>query len=178
MEFNNLVKVLGEIRDLKRAGWVRREVVNPESVAEHSYGVALLAYLLCPSNLDKQKCLEYAIIHDLAEIIVGDITPGEKVPHEVKRQKEETAIKQIAENLNSPQLAQLFIEYECQNTQEAKFIKMLDRLDAVALAKYYDDNHRTSFFDDRKHEFSSIYDEWNTNHKKFIEPVMDIIKNK
>lgn len=176
MDLNKLADVLGKIKDLKRQGWCNLEVSNPESVADHSFGVALLAYLLCPENLNKQKCLEFAIIHDLAEIIVGDITPGENVPADVKYDLEVKAIKEIAKDLNKPELAELFIEYERQDTPEADFIKRLDRLDAVALAKYYDNNNRTSFYKENDVGFDSLYDEFGTNHKDTIAPIIEMMK--
>lgn len=176
MDIDKVAEVLGKVKDLKRQGWCNLQVSNPESVACHSYGVALLAYLLCPQNLNKQKCLEFAIIHDLAEIIVGDITPGENVPPKVKQEKEIAAIKEIAQNLSKPELAEVFIEYERQDTPEAQFVKRLDRLDAVAQAKYYDDNNRTVFYKENNVGFNSLYDEFGTNHKDIISPILDMMK--
>ena len=171
MNFDKLIDVLGKIKDLPRTGWCKRRVENPESVADHSYGVALLSYLLCPEHLNKQKCLEYAIIHDLAEIVVGDITPGDNVPPEIKHKMETEAIVQIAQDLNSPELAELFMEYEEQKTPESNFIKRLDRFDAVALAKYYDANKRSDYFD-------NLFDEWSTNHREMISPIMEMVEKK
>ncbi|MDR1694543.1 MAG: HD domain-containing protein [Lactobacillaceae bacterium] len=176
MDLNKLADVLGKVKDLKRQGWCNLEVSGSESVAAHSYGVALLAYLLCPENLNKQKCLEFAIVHDLAEIIVGDITPGENVPANVKHDMEVNAIRKIAADLNKPELAELFIEYERQDTPEADFVKRLDRLDAVALAKYYDDDNRTNFYKENNVGYDSLYDEFETNHRDMIAPIIDIMK--
>lgn len=32
-----------------------------------------------------RKCLEFAIVHDLAESVVGDITPHDNIPKEEKK---------------------------------------------------------------------------------------------
>jgi len=173
MDIDKLANILGKIKDLKRQGWVRREVTNPESVADHSFGVALLALILCPKELDKQKCLEFAIIHDLAEIITGDITPGDKIPADIKYAKEAAAIKQISEELEAPEIEQLFLEFEKQDTPEAKFIKKMDRLDLIATAKYYTDNNRTTFFEEKDIGFDSLYHEFYSNHKEFLASIIE-----
>lgn len=71
-----VTELLGKLKDLKRSGWIMKKVSAPESVADHSWGVALLAVLLTPEGLDRHKCLQLAIVHDLQETIVGDITPA------------------------------------------------------------------------------------------------------
>lgn len=38
----NLIKNLGKIKRIKRSGWVREGINNPESVADHSYRVAAM----------------------------------------------------------------------------------------------------------------------------------------
>ena len=65
----NLIDVLGLVKDLKRTGWVMYGVDGAESDAEHSFGVAMLAMMLAPKEIDKLKCLELALVHDMADII-------------------------------------------------------------------------------------------------------------
>ena len=67
-----LKEALG-LKDVVRAGWVRAGVESPESVAAHSWGMALLATQLCPDDLNLQRVLELCILHDIAEVHVGDI---------------------------------------------------------------------------------------------------------
>ncbi|MFN7146928.1 MAG: HD domain-containing protein, partial [Myxococcota bacterium] len=62
------------LKEVDRSGWTRIGVPHPESVAAHSWGVALLALLRCPPELDRHKLLAMAILHDLAEVRVGDLT--------------------------------------------------------------------------------------------------------
>ena len=61
-----------KLKSVKREGWVRSGVEDPESVAAHSWGMAILAMHLCPENLNKMRVLEMSSVHDLPEIIVGD----------------------------------------------------------------------------------------------------------
>ena len=71
---DNLLEML-ELKQLSRTGWVRSGVENPESVAAHSWGMAVLALRLAPKELDTEKILSLCLVHDLPEVRVGDLTP-------------------------------------------------------------------------------------------------------
>ena len=134
----NLAKVLGRMKQLKRTGWIRRRVNNPESDAEHSFSLAMLVMLFAPEKLNRLKCLQLALIHDLPEIYCGDITPGELDP--VKKQElEKSAMAKVVRDLNLSQLQELFEEYEQHQTPEALFVWVLDRIDNVFTARMYED---------------------------------------
>ena len=77
----SLLRLLA-LKGVQRKGWTRFPIPDAavESVADHSYGVALLVLLLCPSKLDRAKAVEIALLHDLAEVATGDIIPSEGVP--------------------------------------------------------------------------------------------------
>jgi putative hydrolase of HD superfamily len=132
----NLADVLGRMKRIKRTGWMRRSVMYPESDADHSYSLAMLVMLLAPARLDKLKCLQLALIHDLPEILCGDIVPGEMDIKE-KSELEQSAMKTIVKSLGVPQLQELFDEYEQHQTPEAQFVWVLDRLDNVFTARFY-----------------------------------------
>ena len=134
------IKLMGKLKELSRTGWIRKGIKNPETVAAHSHGVSMLVLLFAPAHLDKEKCLKIAIIHDLQESIVGDITPFDGVQDKPEREKH--AIKEISQNLDFPELLDLFSEYEKNLTPEARFVRDMDRLDAVLQAKYYDTNNK------------------------------------
>lgn len=142
-KLENIIEALCKLKDLKRSGWLMKNVNNPESVADHSYGVALLSLLLAPEHLDKNKCLKLAIVHDLQECLVGDYTFRDKITQKEKFCLEQDAVKKLAESLNFPELIDLFAEYEARQTPESRFVKDIDRLEAVMQAKYYDDNQRS-----------------------------------
>lgn len=137
------INLIGKLKELQRTGWLRKEIENPETVAAHSFGVAFLALLFAPQHLNKEKCLKLALIHDLQEALVGDITPFDGVSKEEKALKEQQAIEKISQILGFEELKNLFAEYEENKTKEARFIKDMDRLDAVLEAKYYDNSHKT-----------------------------------
>ena len=74
------VEALGRLKEVPRTGWLDRgiPVGETESVADHSFGVALLGWLLAPDELDRARVVELALIHDLAESVVGDVTPYDR----------------------------------------------------------------------------------------------------
>ncbi len=129
-----LEEALG-LKELDRAGWKRVGVTNPESVADHSFGVALAALVLAPPHLDRARLLGMALVHDLAEVRVGDITPHDGVPREEKRRRESVAAHEMF--AHRPDLLALWAEAEAAETEEARFLKTLDRLDLRLTAERY-----------------------------------------
>ena len=118
------------LKDVLRQGWVNAGVESPESVAAHSWGMAILALKLCPANLNLEHVLKLCLVHDLPEVIVGDLTPQEDVS--TKSADERAAMERLA-----PEWVSLFDEYENQSTPEAVFVKSLDKLDMALQAKVY-----------------------------------------
>ena len=143
----NLADLLGRMKTLKRAGWVKRRIDAPESDADHSYSLALLTLLLAPETLDLLKCLKLALIHDLPEAFCGDFVPGELRPEE-KAKLEQSAMQKVIDNIGHPELMELFNEYEQCLTPEAEFVRALDRLDNVFTARFYEGRHRMSLTND------------------------------
>src|SRR4051794_3581465 len=65
----------GRLKRLKRSGWLRVGLPDPESVADHSYRLAIMALLLGPRlGVDADRLVRLALLHDLAESRVGDLT--------------------------------------------------------------------------------------------------------
>lgn len=143
MEFDYIANLLGSLKRLERTGWKNENIPAPETVAAHSFGVVFMTFLLCPEHLDCNKCIKMAVIHDLPEQITGDYTPFDNITTEEKHQNELLAITQIADKLQRPEIKELFIEYEAQKSPEARFVKDIDKLDAVLQAQYYDNQNLT-----------------------------------
>lgn len=139
LEFIKLVHVLKHTR---RTGWEYCNVPNSERIAGHMYSMGMMTFLIDDkSNLDRLKCLQLAVVHDLAECIVGDLTPRDNVSAEEKYKREEEAMKEIGklvgEEIGSL-LYNLWLEYEEKSTPEAIFVKDLDRFDLVFTAAHYE----------------------------------------
>jgi len=139
---DDLVDTLVEILALKaldRAGWVRRGVQDPESVAAHSWGVAWLVLLLLPAELDRERALTYAVLHDLAEVRVGDLTPHDGVDRAHKARLEAQAMSGLTHSLpRGAQLRDAWHAYEAQSDAESRFVRQLDRLDMALQALAYE----------------------------------------
>ncbi len=130
------------LKQLYRKGWLLRgvEPEHCETVAEHSFGNALLCLLLAPRQpgLDLVKVLRLALIHDLGEVYVGDLTPLDGVTSEEKHRLEAVAVEKILGKLpGGDALIADWKEYESQVTPEAKFVKQIDRLELAMQASVY-----------------------------------------
>jgi putative hydrolase of HD superfamily len=135
----NLYQTLQKLKQLKRAGWVNKGVAEPESVAEHSYSLSVLA-LFCAkdSTLDIGKLLAMTLLHDIGESIIGDITPRDGVSAEDKSNREIEAVKSIlSEHDSTGTLFELWLDFELRRTPEAVLVGQLDKLDAYLQARQY-----------------------------------------
>ena len=140
-QVKTLWKALQAVPALKkvlRSGWLRVGLSHPESVAAHSWGVAVLALSLCPPNLDRTKVIEIALVHDWAEAYVGDLTPYDQVSPQEKASRENASFKQISMPLpNGTLMHERFQEYQANTTKEAQFVHALDKLDMALQAAAY-----------------------------------------
>lgn len=129
----------GRLKDTPRAGWALRGVASPESVAEHTWRVALMALVLAPrAGLDASRCAALALVHDLAEALVGDITPYDGVSAEEKHRREAEAMQELADLAGDASLVVLWREYDAAASPEARFVKELDKLETVLQAAEYE----------------------------------------
>ncbi len=136
-EFNHL-------KQLYRQGWLHRGITTErcETVAEHTFGVAVLAFLLADAyfpHLDSGRVLRMALIHDFGEIYTGDITPQQGVTSAEKHRQEREAVTRIFGRLpNGQQYLELWEEYEQADTPEAHFVRQVDRLEMAFQASVYE----------------------------------------
>jgi 5'-deoxynucleotidase YfbR-like HD superfamily hydrolase len=130
----------GRLKELKRAGWVRMRIPEPESVADHTYRLALMAMLVGPRlGLNAEAMLRLALVHDLGEARVGDLTPADRVDSAEKRAREAEALGQIVDELpEGPALFDLWREYDRGATPEARIVRQLDKLEMTVQALEYE----------------------------------------
>lgn len=105
-----------------------------ESVAEHSWRVALMAYFMKDEfpEADIDKVIRMCLIHDLGECFTGDIPSFLKTPADEDR--EERLLDQWVSTLPEPYRAEmrgLYEEMAARETREARIYKALDNLEAV-----------------------------------------------
>ncbi len=163
-----VLRTVQELKRVKRTGWIDRGVplAEVESVADHSYLTALIAWMASIDDpaLDSDRVLKLAMVHDLAESIVGDAPPYEA--HDVpdrfdlyalraffsvrhtrtaegaaaKKASEHEAFQLLTRGMppgTQSELSSLWDEYEGQSTPEARFVKDIDRLEAYLQALHY-----------------------------------------
>ncbi len=113
---------------------------DADSVAAHSFNVVAFAYLLSRelknsgTNVDCDKVLKMAVLHDMGEAITGDIGTWVKVLAEGKFEEvEHKAFRLLTRNLSDKEeLVELFEEYNQLDTLESQVVKLADALDAMA----------------------------------------------
>ena len=143
MEYKNLLTLfrkVGELKTIKRSGWVRCEIPEPESVADHSFRCAFMAMILGDRMaVDTFKLVKMALLHDIAEVVAGDITPYDGISSKEKAQREEAGLWTLLENVkNVDQYIALWKEYEEENTMEARLVKKIDKLEMALQAREYE----------------------------------------
>ena len=167
--------LVGKLKSTKRTGWVYRGVKSPESVSDHMYRMAVMSFLLSDQKEDaainRDHCIKLALVHDMAECIVGDITPFDGVSKEEKHKREEQTMEYLSSLVGEAvgkEFLSLWQEYEAQETNEAKFVKDLDRFEMILQAHEYEDSEGKSgkgwlqeFFDCTKDKFQHpLVKEW------------------
>ena len=130
------------LKQVFRKGWLERGIhpARCESVAEHSFGNAMLCLLLAQGreDLNLERVLRLALIHDLGEVYVGDLTPKDAVDRDAKIAMERDAVNKILGPLpNAAVLIADWEEYEAQASAEARFVKDIDRLEFALQAAHY-----------------------------------------
>jgi 5'-deoxynucleotidase YfbR-like HD superfamily hydrolase len=137
--FLTLFRNAGKLKDIKRAGWERKGIPDPESVADHSFRCTFMAMILSDMfDVDSEKLLKMAILHDIAECVVGDITPHDDISTQEKFEKERVGILELFQNIpNTQGQIDLWMEYESQQGSEARLVRDLDRLEMAMTALEY-----------------------------------------
>ena len=130
----------GKLKTTERFGWTKYKIA-PESVADHSWRTALIAYVLAKRlKLDDSKAVKMALVHDLAEVKTGDI-PRNKVGASEKERLETNALKTILADINrsdANEISDLCSEYMERKTKAAKLVRDADNLDMILQALEYE----------------------------------------
>lgn len=135
-------KTAANLKKVKRQGWIDKlSISDPESVADHSYSMALMGMVLSDlEDQDSEKIMKMILLHDLAESEIGDYTPGQIAP-EKKMELENSAFSKILENLPSTiksQYQKIWEEYQENMSSESQIVHQIDRLEMVLQAKIYE----------------------------------------
>lgn len=142
-----MLSVLLELQRLKRldrTGWVLRGLPpGAESVASHSYGVALTAMLLADEcttrgvRVNVERVLRLALLHDLAETRTGDMprTVADYYTRDARKRAERAAFDDVMRGAGSAaRYSALHEDYEERASLEARLVKAADVVDLLAQA--------------------------------------------
>ncbi|XP_029318817.1 5'-deoxynucleotidase HDDC2 [Cottoperca gobio] len=155
------MKFIGQLKRVPRTGWVYRNVKKPESVSDHMYRMAMMSLTITDPKVNKDRCIKLALVHDMAECIVGDIAPTDNISKAEKHRREEEAMKHLSALLPEglkQEIYGLWEEYETQSSPEAKLVKEFDLLEMILQAHEYEELEGTpgrlqEFFDSTNGRF-------------------------
>ena len=134
-----------KLKDTIRTGWLNWKVKKDrlESVAEHVYGVQMLAIAIYSEyrlDLDIKKVILMLAVHELEEIKIGDI-----VEFDVDRTKSKKmghrAVKVLNHLIEGDEIVKLILEFDEKKTREAKFAFCCDKLECDIQCKLYDEEN-------------------------------------
>lgn len=145
----NVIKyyvLCNKLKNIIRTGWldwnVKRERL--ESVAEHVYGVQMLAIAMYSEykyDIDLSKVLVMLAIHELEETIIGDLTCFQ-ISEEEKKDMGHKAVEQVLESLyKKDYLKDIIYEFDERKTKEAIFAYHCDKLECDLQCKLYDEGN-------------------------------------
>jgi len=116
------------------------------------YRMSLICMFAPPSlssKLNIPHCSKMALVHDMAEALVGDITPVDGVPKTEKNRRESTTMDyftgsllgKVNGGLTGQELKDIWQEYEDSETLESKFVHDVDKLELVLQMVEYERVH-------------------------------------
>ncbi|KAF6834576.1 hydrolase-HD superfamily protein [Colletotrichum plurivorum] len=141
--------VLERLKTTKREGWRRFGIERGESISDHMYRMSLLS-MLCPpalaSRVDLARCMKMCLIHDMAESLVGDITPVDGVPKPEKSRREAETMDYITKGLlgnvygglAGAEIREIWQEYEDSKTLNSHFVHDLDKMELLLQMMEYE----------------------------------------
>ena len=144
---------LDPLSDLPRTGWVLSGVASPESVAAHSYAVAVCAMGIVDAlreageTVDGEAVLRHALLHDAAEVVTGDVPGPAKTP----------ALKAALADVEADAMTTLLPPSWAQShvdARAAEIVHAADKVQMLAKALCYEKSGRgelSSFWTKERH---------------------------
>jgi len=134
--------MLERLKTTKREGWRRFGIVQGESISDHMYRMSLITMFAPPSlasRINIPHCMKMALVHDMAEALVGDITPVDGVAKEEKSRRESTTMDYFGKGLlgrvnggiTGGEIKAIWQEYEDGVTLESQYVHDVDKIELV-----------------------------------------------
>lgn len=138
-----------KLKRVIRTGWqdwnVKAERL--ESVAEHIYGVQMLALAMKSQyqyDIDISKVIKMLAVHELEEIFIGDLTLFQISKEEKDILGHEAVSKVLKDLIDRQEIKSLIMEFDERKTREAKFAYQCDKLECDLQSRVYDTNAEVS----------------------------------
>lgn len=145
--------LLERLKTTPREGWRRFSIDNGESIADHMYRMSIIT-MMAPASLSSRlnipRCTKMALVHDMAESLVGDITPVDGVNKMEKNRRESETMSFITKQMlgsigdggkEGESIRAIWQEYEDNMTLEAKFVHDVDKLELILQMVEYEKRH-------------------------------------
>lgn len=137
-----LLQQISFIKEIDKLKYIFRKTKlmysdRPENDAEHSWHLAIMTILLAEysnQSIDVLKVLKMVLIHDIVEIDAGDVFIYDTQKNHKNTEEERKAAIRIFGILPDDQAEELMLlweEFEAEETAEAKFAKVMDRLEPL-----------------------------------------------
>jgi putative hydrolase of HD superfamily len=165
-ELLNFFIEIGKLKSKKRKGWMLRGIKRPETIASHTFRMAIISWLLSrQTKLNTNKILKMSLIHDLCEVYAGDTTPYDKLlprnkkqwkriiskwPRLSEREKEKSFLEKYRKETKAlerlilklplglkKEIRSLWADYEKGLTREGRFVRQVDRVENLLQALEY-----------------------------------------
>ena len=131
---------MGQLKRVKRSGWWIAGVKDPESVAEHSFRTALIAYILAQlEGADPERVVSMALFHDIAESRTNDahrIVRRYVDWKNVDRKAVEDQSKRLPDRI-AKRITSVLSEFEEAVSSEARIVRDADLLECIVQAREY-----------------------------------------
>ncbi|PIA63428.1 hypothetical protein AQUCO_00201042v1 [Aquilegia coerulea] len=142
----DFLTLCNRLKTTKRKGWINHGIKGPESIADHMYRMSLMALIASDlPGVNRERCIKIAIVHDIAEAIVGDITPSDGIPKAEKSRLEQAALNEMCDvlggGLRAEEIQELWAEYENNSSIEANLVKDFDKVEMILQALEYEMEH-------------------------------------
>ena len=141
----NFFAEAGLLKKIKRSGWWVAGIKNPESVADHSFRCAIIAYWMAhQEKVHPYRALVMALFNDIHEARINDLHKMGHYYIDFKKAEKRVfndQVKDFDKGMKA-EFVGLREEYDAQKTKESLIARDADILECLIQAKeYYDDGH-------------------------------------
>lgn len=173
------IQILNNLKTFKRTGWLDHNIPfeDVESISDHMYRMSIISMIIPNTSIDISKCVKISVIHDIAESLVGDITPFGGVSKQEKHRRELESIQYLSSLIEpynpqfSKEIISLWLEYEEISTPEARYIKDIDKFEMIQQAWDYEQKFEL------KYDLSEFYSARSAIKTKEIGDLADEVIN-